>query len=145
MHRAVPVRARVVVLGVIAALLVCGLVGIEWWPFTGWRLYSRVRTDSRITWEAATVAPGGEETVVDPNNLPLGYRHVELLLARFPDTSKAEREDICEAIADGVRDQGHDVTAVRVYRVDEHLRESGGDVVLDRAPELRYECADAGP
>lgn len=145
MERAVPVRARVVVLGLIAALLVCGLVGIEWWPFTGWRLYSRVRTDSQVVWEAATVAPDGEESVVDPNDLPLGYRHIELLLARFPGSSSAEREDICEAIADGVRDQGHEVVAVRVYRVDEHLRETGHDVVLDRAPELRYECAEVAP
>jgi hypothetical protein len=141
MDRAVPVRARVVVLGVIAALLVCGLVGIEWWPLTGWRLYSRVRTDSRVVWEAATVAPDGEEEVVDPNDLPLGYRHLELLLARFPGSSSAEREDICEAIAGGARDEGREVVGVRVYRVDEHLREEGDGVVLDRAPDLRYECA----
>ncbi|MGH9025177.1 MAG: hypothetical protein ACRDWD_03530 [Acidimicrobiia bacterium] len=136
---------RALVTGLLAALLVCGLVGIEWWPFTGWRLFSRVRTDSRVGWEVATVAPDGEETIVDPNDLPLGYRHVELLLARFPGYSSDEREEICEAIAGGVRDEGQEVASVRVYRVDESLRQTDGDVALERDPELRYECAEAGP
>jgi hypothetical protein len=144
LDRAPSVRAgpRVLVLGLLAALLVCGLVGVEWWPFTGWKLYSRVRTDSRVAWEATTVAPDGQETPVEPNDLPLGYRHVELLLARFPDYSDAQREEICDAIAGGVRDEGEDVAEVRVYRVDEHLRESDGGVTLEREPELRFQCAE---
>jgi hypothetical protein len=136
---------RLLVLGLLAALLVCGLAGVEWWPFTSWKLYSQVRTDSRVVWEATTVAADGRETVVEPNDLPLGYRHVELLLARFPGYSSEKREDICDAIADGVRDEGEEVVAVRVYRVDERLRETGGDVTLEREPELRYECAEEAP
>jgi hypothetical protein len=133
---------RVLVLGLLAVLLVCGLVGIEWWPFTGWRLYSQVRTDSRVVWEAATVAPDGTETVVDPNDLPLGYRHVELLLARFPDYTADEREDVCAAIAEGARDEGNGVASVRVYRVEERLVEEDDGVAEWRVPELRYECAE---
>jgi hypothetical protein len=136
---------RVLVLGLLAALLVCGLAGVEWWPFTAWKLYSQVRTDSRVVWEASTVAADGRETAVDPNGLPLGYRHVELLLARFPGYSSEKREEICDAIAEGARDEGEEVVAVRVYRVDERLRETGGDVTLEREPELRYECAEATP
>jgi len=138
----VPRWARVFVGGLVAAVLVCGLLGVEWWPFTGWRLYSQERTDSRVVWEAATVAPDGTETVVEPNDLPLGYRHVELLLADFPDYDSEEREDICDAIAEGVRGEGDAVASVRVYRVDERLREIDDGVELERQPELRYECAE---
>jgi hypothetical protein len=134
---------RAFVLMLLAAVLVCGLIGVEWWPFTGWRLYSRLRDETRVVWEATTVAPDGEETVVVPDDLPLGYRHVELLLARFPGYSSEQRERICDALAREARDTGAPVASVRVYRVSERLEVTDGERDLERDPELRYECAEA--
>jgi hypothetical protein len=136
---------RVFVLGVLAAVVVAGFGGIEEWPLTGWRLYSRLRSEHSVHWRAVSVDGAGRETVVDPQALPLGFRHVSFLLQQFPDDDRDEREEVCEALADGERERGRAVTEVRIYRVLETRDFDDGKVRIDEARRLHYVCARSDP
>jgi hypothetical protein len=136
---------RVFVLAVLAAVVVAGFGGVEEWPLTGWRLYSRLRSEHSVAWRAVSVDDAARETVIDPQGLPLGFRHVDFLLRQFPDYDRDEREEVCEALADGERDRGRPVEEVRIYRVVQTRDFDEGEVRVDEVPSLRYVCARSGP
>jgi len=50
--------------------LICGTFGLEAWPFTAFRLFSRLRGESRTLWVADTVNPQGAETHLWFTELP---------------------------------------------------------------------------
>ncbi len=145
--RRLPLATRVFVYGFLGAVLITGLAGAEAWPLTGWKLFSQVRTDRQVGWEAVTVDAAGRERPVPFSDLPRGYRGGPHLFSAYRRFSTARTEESCRALIDAVREKGErDVESLRVYlRVRRLTLEAGGrPAVVPISRDLLYECGD-GP
>jgi hypothetical protein len=117
-------------------LLVCGLVGIEAWPFSGFRLFSSMRSDERVSWEIVWVDPLDQEDTVSLADLPVAYRNTSTIIAEFDTLSVAERDAVCDAWVGPLREDGAPVDRVRIYRRTTFV----GDTHAPPTRELRWEC-----
>lgn len=135
-------RVRGFVRAFAGVVVVFGLVGLEAWPLTAFRLFSVAWEETRTSWEARTVDAAGTETPLRQQELPLGYRLAEWPLSEFPRSGAATRADVCRGIARGARDAGREVAGVRVYRVRERIVRVDGEWVVERSPELYHECEE---
>jgi hypothetical protein len=135
-ERELPRGIRGFVYGFLGLLLLFGLVGVEAWPFSGFRLFSSMRSDERGSWEIVWVDPAQHEEGVTLAELPVAYRNTSTIIAEFDDMTVAERDEVCDAWVGPLRERGTPVERVRIYQRTTFL----GD---DRAPptrELRWEC-----
>ena len=139
----VPRRTRAFVAIFLTVFIVCGLFGFEPWPFTGWKLFSALRTDRTAGWSAVTVDASGEEAGIPFGELPRGYHWATHILNEFPRLDQTRQEQVCAAWAAAVRARGAEVVALRIYRVERFTSHREGDL---RAPEtsreLRYTCGN---
>lgn len=120
--------------GFLAVFLVCGLVGVEAWPLTGWRLFSTLRQPVERRWEAASVHPDGTVRPIDFASLPRGDRGSVAVLRQLAVASQSTRDDVCRAWADEVQKVAGEVVAeVEVWLVVLDLR----DGRLERTPAYR--------
>ena len=128
---------RAFVYAFLAVFLACGAMEIEHWPLTGFRLYTEIRTEERTSTRViALLADGGTEEIVFVD-LPFGYHSTNRLLSDFPDMTQEERDEICDAWVQPLRDDGVEVVGVRV---DEYLTHLGRS---DSSPErvrVLYGC-----
>jgi hypothetical protein len=130
---------RPVLYGFLAVFLIFGLLSIEMWPATGWRLYHERRGRERSSWQIVAVdSEGGEETI-HLGLLPLGWHNTSKLIGEFSSMTAAERDAVCEAWARPAREAGESVAEVRVYRVHSTLRADPPD----RRRELAWTCGRA--
>ena len=130
---------RPAVYGFLAVFLACGLLSIEVWPLTGWRLYHERRGVERSSWQIVTVDDAGEESTVHLDRLPLGWRNTSRLINEFDDLTVDRRDEVCDAWAQPARASGRAVAEVRIYRVRSTLRAEPSD----RRRELAWTCGRA--
>jgi len=97
--------------------LITGLVGLEAWPLTGWKLYSHVRHGDFWDWQVLAVGADGAERAVDLRHLPAAYHGVPYLLKGFDGLAPPDREVACSALGVAARAQYDDVTGVAVDHV----------------------------
>jgi hypothetical protein len=109
------VLAVVAVFLAVALLFAAGVGTKEWWPFTGWRLYSNMKGPTSGSYFAYRVDSAGKEHVVDYHDLPYSYARAPYLLEKFPKLSDAEREAVCDALAHGERGEGRSVQSIEIY------------------------------
>lgn len=109
--------ARAVTYGAVALLLAVALVQLELWPLTAYRLFSNVRTDSRVTLELVAVGDDGATTPVRlPSDRVLGttahqYRDLEKasderrreLVAAWLSAGSLDADEVAEVRLDRVR------------------------------------------
>lgn len=119
---------------------VTGVAHLELFPFSGFRLFSELRPAERQSWELRAVTEAGDEVAIRLADLPIGYRNSTTLLRTFDDLTPAERDAICEAWAEPLRDRGVAVTLVRVYSLLQGVRPDAPPPVR----RLAYECG-GGP
>jgi hypothetical protein len=132
------------VVGFLVVFAACGWRGYELWPFTGWRLFSGVRTAKQVSWHATAVDRDGDETPIPFGVLPRGYHGSVGVLRTLPRLPASQRRQMCAAWADVLRRRGHDVTAIRVYRNEQRLPlHRSRPLVLERQ-ELRHTCRLGG-
>ena len=112
------IRAFVAVF--LAAFAVCGLFGLEFWPLTGWRLFSQLRTDHQVAWRATAVGEDGE-TQIRFADLPRGYGNFPLVMRTLGTLPRDEQEAACRAWLDAARKELPAASEVRIYRVDWYL------------------------
>jgi len=135
-----PGWARWFVRGFLIVFVVCGLVGIEAWPFTGFRLFSHLRTQHRTTWQAFSLDAEGRENVLSFAQLPSGYRGFVLIMQRYPDISPTDRDGMCRAWAEAAG-----TSQVRVYRLDEDvLPRAGSRPASPTSRTLLFTCGEVG-
>jgi hypothetical protein len=113
-----PRWSRAFVAVFLGAFALCGLLGIEAWPLTGWHLFSRLRSDHQVTWQAIAVTGSGTEQEVRFERLPRAYSNFRLLMRGFSSLSAADRAAACRAWAEAVRREGTSLASLRLYRVD---------------------------
>ena len=122
--------------GLLALLCIPGAIGFELWPLTGWRLFSANRDATQTRWVLEAIAADGTSAVVDPDDLPYGYRNIEWPMSRLPRASDATRADVCAALLEVTVDTVPGTVAVRVVR--DRQRMVDGQVVRD--PEEITTC-----
>jgi hypothetical protein len=115
---------------------VTGVAHLELFPFSGFRLFSELRPSERQSWQLRAVDEEGAEIAIRLTELPLGYRNSSTLLRDFDALTPDERDDICDAWAQPLRDRGTSVREVRVYAVVQVLRRDAPPPVRT----LAYEC-----
>jgi hypothetical protein len=136
-----PAWARWFVAAFLAAFVVCGLLGFEAWPLTGWRLFADARQPRQSGWQAVTVDQAGRETPIPFRDLPAGFQGQVQVLKGFPELSPGERAAVCQAWADAVeRRRGGRVAAVRVYRTETDVARRVGDRGAPAARTLYWTC-----
>lgn len=118
------------------AFAITGIAHLELYPFSGFRLFSEVRGDQRTSWELRAVDEQGQEIPIDVDELPLGYRQAKRLIPTMADLDRRDRDELCDAWATPLREQGVDVVRVRIYRTVASVRPGGASA----ARELQYEC-----
>jgi hypothetical protein len=121
----VPRRTRALVYAFLGVFAVTGFAHLEAWPFTGFRLFSELRTSERETWVVVAVDRHGGEARVDLSDLPVGSRGSAKLIDGFDDLSPSERDAVCDAWVEPRRARGDRVTEVRVYARVDSVRPDG--------------------
>jgi hypothetical protein len=138
----VPRWTRWFVWSFLGAFIACGVAGIEAWPLTGWRLFSHLRHEHAVSWQAVAVDGRGRETPVVFGRLPFAYRGASLILKTFQSLAPADREAVCEAWEDALRARGAPAGAIRVYRIDRDLFPRNGPRPANPSVRtLRFTCA----
>jgi hypothetical protein len=129
----------------LAAFLLCGLVGIEAWPLTGFRLFSHLRHERTISWERTVVEPDGRELAVTFAGLPDGYRSFVLVVKDFEGSPPASRDAMCRTWLQGLRRVRPEATLMRVYELDQSLLpRSGGRPASGPTRSLLFTCSPSG-
>ena len=132
---------KVVVVLFLGFFVVCGVGNREVWPFTGWRLFSRVRTGTEVGWQATVLDGQRTETPIEFGALPRGFHGSAAVLRGFPRLSPAERLGVCGAWAGALRARGLDVSEIRVYRTVTTIPLGRDRATTRTSRTLRYTCA----
>ena len=136
-----PAWARGFGLAFLATLAVCAVLGLEWWPFTGWKLFSQLRVDEQIAYEARYRDAGEERPVPwDRMGEARGFIFV------MQDFAAGEgQEAACAAWLDGLeRNVGARRPVIAIYRHRWRLSERDGDRARRPPPELAWTCDRTG-
>jgi hypothetical protein len=120
-----PRRVRAFVVAFLGAFLLCGLFGLELWPLTGWRLFSQLRTDHQVSWQATAVREAGE-TQVRFAELPRTHRNFPLVMRTYSELPRAQQIEACRLWLEAAQGQLPDATAMRIYRIDWYLSHGHG-------------------
>lgn len=139
-----PRWARWFVWSFLAAFAVCGVVGIEAWPLTGFRLFSHLRHERQTEWQAFAVRPDGRETRLRLSRFPGGYNGFPLVMKSFSSRPQEERVDMCRAWTVAASGLEGETVAVRIYTIDRRLEpRRGGRPTTGPRRTLTYTCAKA--
>lgn len=84
----------------LAALIACGVLGLELFPLSGMRLFSAIRSTTTTSVELVAVDERGTATEVRLSSLPRGWSGLGLTLRTFDGLGSADRDRICDAITD---------------------------------------------
>jgi hypothetical protein len=96
---------------------VSGLIGVEAWPLTGWKMYARLRHGDFWGWQVLAVGVDGTERSVDLRHAPAAYHGVTHFLAGFEGLSSEDRQAACLALAQVARMQYEGVAGVAIDHV----------------------------
>jgi hypothetical protein len=138
-----PRWARWYVWSFLAAFAVCGVVGIEAWPLTGFRLFSHLRQEQQTDWQAYAVRPNGREIWLPMSRFPGGYNGFPLVMKTFSSISAERRSNMCRAwtVAAGGLEPG--AVAIRIYILDRHLEpRRGRRAAFAPTRALAYTCTN---
>ena len=129
---------RVTVVVFLLALVTCGVLEIEAWPFSGFKLFSQARTGTEVRWELVAVDQTGAEGPVDLSAMGRGFRQSRHQLRDLAEASGAERAAACDGWFGAAAGAG-DPVAFRVYR-SVYERSSPAATSLRTAHVLRFTC-----
>ncbi|HJP65243.1 MAG TPA: hypothetical protein VKA30_02940 [Actinomycetota bacterium] len=144
-HDVVPVRTRLFVWAFLAAFAVCGAMGVEAWPLTGFRLFSHLRTRDLVTYRTVAVDTAGTEAPVPFGRLPVAYKGFGLIAPTLPALPADRARSACRDLLAAVRDRSPEVAGIRVYRLSTDLSIRDGSRPAGPATRsLIYHCSPGG-
>ncbi len=125
----------------LAVFFICAVFGVELWPFTGFRLFSHLRTQTQTVWQADTQGPGGP-TPVDFNQLPRAYQGFQLIMPTFADLPPATKEATCQAWLRELRlsEPEPSTTALSLVKETWNALPRAGVRPASSQQDLVYEC-----
>jgi hypothetical protein len=110
--------ARPFVALLLTAFVICGVLGIEAWPLSGFRLFSAPRSSVTTGWRLVAVTADGEHVPVNVSRFGAAYRGFGFLARSFNDLSPQEQADICGVWLRAAASIGIDAAALQVVRID---------------------------
>jgi hypothetical protein len=113
--------ARPFVAVLLAAFVTCGVLGIEAWPLSGFRLFSAPRGAVATGWRLVAVTADGEQVRVNISRLGAAYRGFGFVARSFGDLTAPERAAVCGAWLRGAASIGIDAAALQLVKVDQAL------------------------
>jgi hypothetical protein len=118
----------------LAAFLTCGVLGIEAWPLSGFRLFSAPRGSTSTGWRLVAIGPDGLDVPVNVSRLGAAYRGFGFVARTFTDLPPAERAATCAVWLRATTSIGIDAEALRLIVVDQPLipRDELGPLVTSR-------------
>ncbi len=136
-----PVWARAFGAVFLATFAVCAVLGLEWWPFTGWKLFSQLRVDEQVAYEAR-YRDGGEEKTVPWDRMDEARGFIFVM----QDFAAGEgQKAACDAWLDGLeRNVGASAPVITIYRHRWRLSERDGDRARRPPPEPAWACDREG-
>jgi hypothetical protein len=137
---------RRVVVGTLGLLLLTGLVGVEAWPLSKWRLFSEPRRADLGGFVLQAGDADGTRERVSLSQLPLGYRFAGRALDDLEAQPTARGDELCRALLDAVRTERPGTTQLDVLRVRRRLLGDGRRGSEEVAADVLLTCgAGAGP
>ena len=120
----------------LAVFLICGAVGLEAWPFSGFRLFSSARTDTAVVYGIVRTDAGGAQTPFPVSSLPPAYGGLGSILRNGDPVS-----GLCPLYLDAIRKAAPDTVAIRVVRTVQRLDAGGRPPAVLSVQEVGA-CAD---
>jgi len=110
----------------LTVFVACGLLGLEAWPFSGWELFSHVRTAEVRGWLATAVGADAVERPIPFGSFAPGHRGELQVLKGFDGLSPDERRGVCRAWAAEMARVGAgeivEIVEIRVYATTDPTR-----------------------
>lgn len=119
--------ARPFVATLLAIFAVCGLLGIEAWPLSGFRLFSAPRSDRSVSWRLVAVTEDAEQIQVNVSRLGAAYRGFGFVARTFVELGPGDRAELCAVWARAARTIGVDATGFLIVRIEQRLLPRAGD------------------
>jgi hypothetical protein len=113
--------ARPFVAVLLGAFLLCGVLGIEAWPLSGFRLFSAPRSSVTTGWRLVALTTEGEEVPVNVSRFGAAYRGFGFVARSFDQLPASERVAVCRTWLRAAASIGIDATALQLVRVDQAL------------------------
>jgi hypothetical protein len=123
----------------LGAFVLSGFLNLDAWPLTGWRLFSRLRQDHQVGWQADAVDASGGETQIAFSRLGPAYQGSSLVLREFPSLPERRQVALCDTWERAAR-TGAEIVAIRVYRVEWDESQSRGRRAQVPRRTAAYEC-----
>lgn len=126
--------ARPFVTLLVAAFLTCGVLGIEAWPLSGFRLFSAPRSERSVGWRLVALEADGGSAPVNVSRLGAAYRGFGFIARTFDELSWGERAEFCAIWARAAASIGIDAVGFHVIRIEQRLipRDVDGPLVEPR-------------
>jgi hypothetical protein len=119
--------ARPFVTLLLAAFVTCGVLGIEAWPFSGFRLFSAPRSSEATGWRMVALTADGEQVPVNVSRFGAAYRGFGFVARSFEELPTPERVRVCEAWLRGAASVGIDAADLMLVKVEQQLLPRGDD------------------
>jgi hypothetical protein len=127
-------------MGALFLLLVPGIIGIDFWPLTAWRLFSQARTDLQTNWEIDAVDVRGRASTLDLDRLPFGYQLAEWTLAELETSTNPRRNEVCAALLEAAAKERPGTALLNIVRNDRWLVRRDAEWVFESDRLLFHSC-----
>jgi len=119
----------------LAAFVTCGVLGIEAWPLTGFRLFSAPRSSEATGWRLVALTSDGEQVPVNVSRSGAAYRGFGFVARSFEDLPTPERMAVCAAWLRGAASIGIDAADLMLVKLEQQLlpRDDDGPLAEPRA------------
>jgi hypothetical protein len=125
----------------LATFALCAVAGLEWWPFTGWKLFSQLRVDEQVAYEAR-YSDGGTERPVPWARM--GEHRGFIFIMRDFAAGSGQRE-ACAAWLEGLeRHVGAREPSITIYRHRWRLSDREDDRARRPPPLPAWTCNRSG-
>lgn len=114
--------ARPFVVILLATFVTCGVLGIEAWPLSGFRLFSSPRSSLAARWQLLALTADGERVPVNVSRLGAAYKGFGFVARSFDDLSSAERAALCTVWLRAASSIGIDAVGLMLVKVEQRLR-----------------------
>ncbi len=142
--QSVPRSLRIGVGAFLAVFVFTGIFEIQAWPFTGWRLFSKTRSDESVALVAVAVDRAGHSYPLHGRRVS-ALRNLSAVAGYFDGLSTASKAATCRAWLSSVRRVVPSAVAVSIYRMTQQLvPRSRGRPTLPPVKNLAIQCSAAG-
>jgi hypothetical protein len=126
--------ARPFVAVLLAAFVTCGVLGIEAWPLSGFRLFSAPRGAVTTGWRLIAVTADGERVRINVSRLGAAYRGFGFVARSFEDLTPPERAAVCGVWLRAAASIGIDAARLMLVKVEQLLepRDQNGPLTEPR-------------